>query len=120
MTFRAEPFQGAESNEAVTGSHVQNGVIGSQLGLVEHLVADRVQELGEILLACLGITTETHVQQPLVPAVRSLRHNSAFCPPQPRMPADVPPSPGNPSPAQPAGHALDPQPVVATRPSYTT
>jgi hypothetical protein len=40
MTFRAEPFQGAESNEAITGAHIENGVTGPQLGLVEHLVAD--------------------------------------------------------------------------------
>ena len=80
MTFRAEPFQGTESDEAITRSHVQNGVIGPQPGLVEHLVADWVQELGEIVLARFGISTETHVQQPPLPAVRRARHNRAFCP----------------------------------------
>src|SRR5262249_41942079 len=63
----------------VTGADVENGVIGPQLGLVEHRVADRVQELVEQLLACFRIATETHVQQPPLPAVRSVRHNRAFC-----------------------------------------
>ena len=74
MTFRPEPLQGAEGDEAVTGAHVENGVIGPKPGLVEHRVADRVQVLGEILLAGLGIAAEAHVQQPPVPAVGSRRH----------------------------------------------
>ena len=74
MTFRPEPLQGAEGDEAVTGAHVENGVIGPKPGLVEHRVADRVQVLGEILLAGFGIAAEAHVQQPPVPAVGSRRH----------------------------------------------
>ena len=62
MTFRPEPLQGAEGDEAVTGAHVENGVAGPQPGLVEHPVADRVEELGQIPLAGFGIAAEAHVQ----------------------------------------------------------
>lgn len=81
LTGRAQPLQRAEGDEAVTRAHVQQRVAGLQVGVVEHLVADRVQELGEILLADSGITAEPHIEQPSVPAVRSLRHNRLLCPP---------------------------------------
>jgi len=87
VTGRAEPFQRAECDQAVPGAHVERGVTGLQLGLVEHRVPDRVQQLGEETLTGGGIAAESRVHQPRVPAVRSLGHTS-HC-------ARVPPAAGS-------------------------
>jgi hypothetical protein len=79
-TGRAEPVQRTEGDQAVPGAHVEHGIAGLQLRLVEDRLPDRVQELSEHLLANGGVAAEPHVRQPSVPAVRGLRHNRSLCP----------------------------------------
>ena len=59
----AEPVQRPERDQAVTGSDVQQRVVGLQRRPVQHLVTDPVQRRDH-LLAVAGIAAMPDVKQP--------------------------------------------------------
>lgn len=76
---RAEPVQRPERDQAVTGSDVQQRVVGLQRRPVQHLVTDLVQRLDQ-LLAVAGIATMPDVKEPTMPAIPVFCHrNQSSC-----------------------------------------
>ena len=85
MPGRAEPVQGPEGDEAVTGPHVKQRLARGQMGLIQHRIPHRIQELGEIGFPLTSIAAESYVEQPTMPAVRAVRHAPILLVPSTRL-----------------------------------